>query len=139
MLKNLPSEGVKSRLCPLIAFDQIVGGKYKLRILWVLSKGPKRYGEIQRSLVLACQGKPVTPRILSRELRDLVERGLIGRKAFPEVPPRVEYTLARAGTTLLPVIEEIINWGIGGHHEAIVRHSAALAARASRDKAQSPA
>lgn len=62
MLKSLPSERVKSRLCPLIAFDQIVGGKYKLRILWVLSKGPKRYGEIQRSLVLACQGNPVTPR-----------------------------------------------------------------------------
>jgi DNA-binding HxlR family transcriptional regulator len=131
-------ETPKSRLCPLIAFNQIVGGKYKLRILWVLSKGPKRYGEIQRSLVLACQGKSVTPRILSRELKDLVERGLIGRKAFPEVPPRVEYTLARAGATLLPVIEEIIRWGIGGHHEAIVRHSAVHAARASRAKAQSP-
>lgn len=67
----------KPRFCPLIAFDQIVGGKYKLRILWVLSKGSKRYGEIQRSLVLACHGKPVTPRILSRELKEMAARGLI--------------------------------------------------------------
>jgi DNA-binding HxlR family transcriptional regulator len=56
-----------------------VGGKYKLRILWVLSKGSKRYGEIQRSLVLACQGKPVTA--------------------------RVEYTLTPAGATVGPVVD----------------------------------
>ena len=117
----------KPRLCPLIAFDQIVGGKYKLRILWVLSKGSKRYGEIQRSLVLACQGKPVTPRILSRELKELAARGLVRRTAFPEIPPRVEYALTRAGATVSPVIDEIIRWGLAGHHEAIIRRSGKIA------------
>ncbi len=112
----------KPRLCPLIAFDQIAGGKYKLRILWLLSKGPKRYGEIQRSLVLACQGKPVTPRILSRELKELAARGLIERTAFPQVPPRVEYALTAAGATVGPIMDEIIRWGLAGHHEAIMRH-----------------
>jgi DNA-binding HxlR family transcriptional regulator len=122
----------KPRLCPLIAFDQIAGGKYKLRILWVLSKGSMRYGEIQRSLVLACQGKPVTPRILSRELKELAARGLIQRKAFPQVPPRVEYTLAPAGATVGPVIDEIIRWGLAGHHEAITRRSGTDATKGPR-------
>ncbi len=121
-LEGLAMNSAKPRLCPLIAFDQIVGGKYKLRILWLLSKGPKRYGEIQRSLVLACQGKPVTPRILSRELKELTTRGLIHRASFPQVPPRVEYTLTAPGATVGPIMDEIIRWGLAGHHEAIMRH-----------------
>ncbi len=52
--------------------------------------------------MLACHGKPVTPRILSRELKEMAVRGLIQRKAFPDVPPRVEYTLTPAGATLGP-------------------------------------
>ena len=98
----------------------------------MLTKDSKRYGEIQRSLVLACQGKPVAPRILSRELKGLAARGLIHRKAFPEVSPRVEYTLTRAGTTVSPVIDEIIRWGLAGHHEAIIRRSRTIATQNSR-------
>jgi DNA-binding HxlR family transcriptional regulator len=105
------------RLCPLIAFDQIAGGKYKLRILWELLRGPRRYGELRRSVVVACQGKPVTPRILSRELKELEKRGLIRRKQYPVVPPRVEYRLTEFGTHLAPVIHEIIAWGMTGAHE----------------------
>ncbi len=112
----------KPRLCPLIAFDQIVGGKYKLRILWLLSKGQTRYGEIQRSLVLACQGKAVTPRILSRELKELAARGLIQRTQFQQMPPRVKYALTDAGATVGPIMDEIIRWGLAGHHEAIMHH-----------------
>ena len=106
------------RLCPLIAFDQIAGGKYKLRTLWVLSKGPRRYGEIRKSLVTACQGKPVTPRILSRELKELERRGLVHRKQYPVVPPKVEYRLTELGMRLAPVIRQIIKWGHTGAHEA---------------------
>jgi DNA-binding HxlR family transcriptional regulator len=111
------------RLCPLIAFDQIVGGKYKLRTLWVLTSGPKRYGEIRKSLVIACQGKPVTPRILSRELKELQKRKLIKRKQYPTVPPKVEYTLTELGARLTPVITHIIKWGMTGAHEEILRAS----------------
>lgn len=111
------------RLCPLIAFDQIVGGKYKLRTLWVLTGGPKRYGEIRKSLVIACQGKPVTPRILSRELKELQKRKLIKRKQYPTVPPKVEYTLTELGARLTPVITHIIKWGMTGAHEEILRAS----------------
>lgn len=108
------------RLCPLIAFDQILGGKYKLRTLWVLIGGTRRYGEIRRSLVVACQGKPVTPRILSRELKQLQQRGLISRKEYPGVPPKVEYRLTDRGRALAPVIRQIIKWGTTGAHETIL-------------------
>ena len=109
------------RLCPLIAFDQIVGGKYKLRTLWVLTSGPKRYGEIRKSLVIACQGKPVTPRILSRELKELQKRKLITRRQYPVVPPKVEYSLTELGARLTPIITNIIKWGMTGAHEESLR------------------
>ena len=109
------------RLCPLIAFDQQAGGKYKLRILWELSKGTRRYGVLRTSLVMACQGKPVTPRILSRELKDLEQRGFIHRKQYPVVPPKVEYSLTERGAGLIPVIHQIIRWGLTGAHEVSPR------------------
>ena len=109
------------RLCPLIAFDQQAGGKYKLRILWELSKGPKRYGVLRNSLVIACQGKPVTPRILSRELKELEKRGFIHRKQYRVVPPKVEYSLTEHGSGLIPIIQRIIRWGLTGAHEAPAR------------------
>jgi DNA-binding HxlR family transcriptional regulator len=89
----------------------------------VLTSGPKRYGEIRKSLVIACQGKPVTPRILSRELKELQKRKLIKRKQYPTVPPKVEYTLTELGARLTPVITHIIKWGMTGAHEEILRAS----------------
>ena len=109
------------RLCPLIAFDEIVGGKYKLRTLWVLMHGPRRYGEIRKSLVIACQGKPVTPRILSRELKELAKRGLIARKQHEGLPPKVEYRLTERGEQLIPIVRQVIKWGLTGAHEVILR------------------
>ncbi len=124
------------RLCPLIAFDQIAGGKYKLRALWVLGRGVSRYGEIRRSLVVACQGKAVTPRILSRELKELAARGLVERTEWPGVPPKVEYALTDLGRSLLPIIDEIIRWGLAGSHEAIL--AAAVAPRGRPTAPSSP-
>ncbi len=98
--------------CPLIAFNQAAGGKYKMRILWELIKGPRRYGELRRSAVIAGQGKPVTPRILSRELKELAKRGLIHRKQYPVVPPKVEYSLTALGKSIIPVIKQIVKWGL---------------------------
>jgi DNA-binding HxlR family transcriptional regulator len=115
------STGKSGRLCPLIAFDQQAGGKYKLRILWELSKGAKRYGVLRNSIVIACQGKPVTPRVLSRELKDLEQRGFIHRKQYPVVPPKVEYSLTEHGGGLIPIIHQIIRWGLTGAHEVTPR------------------
>jgi DNA-binding HxlR family transcriptional regulator len=78
------------RLCPAIAFNKIVGGRYKLHILCVLHRGPLRFGEIGRSLVKGGLGTPITPRVLSRELKEMTEWGLISRKDYGTVPRKVE-------------------------------------------------
>lgn len=98
--------------CPLIAFSLAAGGKYKMRILWELKDGPRRYGELRKSAIVAAGGTPVTPRVLSRELKELDARGLIHRKQYPVVPPKVEYKLTKLGKSLMPVIKEIVKWGM---------------------------
>lgn len=108
------------RLCPAVGFSLIVGGKYKLRILWALNKRPHRYGEIRTSLLKGSLGKPVTPRVLSRELKELQQRGLIDRKQFEVVPPKVEYSLTDRGKGLVPVLDAIVEWGLTGAHEEIL-------------------
>ena len=113
-------DGREIRLCPTIAFDRICGGRYKLRILLILRRGSKRYGEIGRGLLRGTMGSPITPRILSRELRDLAAWGLISRKAWPVVPPKVEYTLTERGRDLLPIVDAITDWGMTGVHEEIL-------------------
>ena len=116
-------------LCPAIAFNKIVGGRYKLHILCVLHRGPLRFGEIGRSLVKGGLGKPITPRILSRELKDMTELGLLHREEYPVVPKKVEYSLAPPGKALLPILSEIVRWGATGAHEAILGTSDSRVAR----------
>src|SRR5438309_11907114 len=103
-------QGEKS--CPLIAFSQAAGGKYKMRILWELKQGSRRYGELRRSAIVAGRGTPVTPRVLSRELKELQARGLIHRKQYPVVPPKVEYSLTALGKSLIPLVKQIVKWGL---------------------------
>src|SRR5215472_8518245 len=92
--------------CPLAAFLQAAGGEYKMRILWELKDGPRRYGALRRSAIVAARGAPVTPRTLSRELKELHGRGLIHRKQYPVVPPKVEYSLTALGKSLIPVVRQ---------------------------------
>ena len=114
---KMPSE---LRLCPALGFSQIVGGKYKLRILWVLIQRPHRYGEIRASLLKGTLGKSVTPRVLSRELKELQQRGLIARKQYDGLPLKVEYSLTELGRGLRPVLDSIVQWGLTGVHEEIL-------------------
>jgi DNA-binding HxlR family transcriptional regulator len=97
--------------CPVVRFNAIVAGKYKLRILWELRAGAKRYSEIGRALQDATGGQPITPRVLSRELKELTVNELISRKQFPGVPPRVEYKLTPSGRALSGVLRAICRWG----------------------------
>lgn len=100
------------RPCPLVAFQRVVAGKYKLRLLWALSFGPMRYGDLRRSLVAATMGDNPTPRTLSRELKELAARGLITRTEYPGVPPKVEYRLTPLGESIQPLLLEIGRWGV---------------------------
>lgn len=98
--------------CPVAAFQKMISGKYKLRIVWDLQDGPRRYGEIRIGLLRGSEGSSeIAPRVLSRELKALTEAGLIDRKDYGVVPPKVEYRLTRKGRSFVPVIAAIRNWG----------------------------
>src|ERR1700716_4340691 len=98
--------------CPVAAFQKMISGKYKLRIVWDLKEGPLRYGEIRTGLLRGSDGtSEIAPRVLSRELKALTESGLIDRKDYGVVPPKVEYRLTRKGKSLIAVISAIRNWG----------------------------
>ena len=98
--------------CPVAAFQKMISGKYKLRIVWDLQHGPRRYGEIRSGLLRGLDGTAeIAPRVLSRELKALTETGLIDRRDYGVVPPKVEYRLTRKGKSFIPVIAAIRNWG----------------------------
>jgi DNA-binding HxlR family transcriptional regulator len=84
---------------------QRIGGKYKGRILWVLRDGLLRYGELSRAIV------GITPKMLTQTLKELEADGLITRKVYPEVPPKVEYSLTETGKELIPFISQMRSWG----------------------------
>ena len=98
--------------CPVAAFQKMISGKYKLRIMWDLKEGPLRYGEIRSGLLRGADGtQEIAPRVLSRELKALTRTGLIDRKDYAVVPPKVEYRLTRKGQSFIPVIAAIRKWG----------------------------
>lgn len=98
--------------CPVTAFQRMISGKYKLRIVWDLKDGPRRYGEIRSGLLRGSDGtQEIAPRVLSRELKALARTGLIDRKDYGVVPPKVEYRLTRKGRSFVPVISAIRRWG----------------------------
>jgi len=116
---------------PEYGLPEIIRGKYKLRILWDLQQGARRFGEIRKRLNLGVTDpKEVAPRVLSRELRSLAELGLVHRRAYEAIPPRVEYRLTPLGRSLLPVISKILEWGTR-HPSCGLMPRRALAVRSS--------
>jgi DNA-binding HxlR family transcriptional regulator len=98
--------------CPVLAFQKLISGKYKVRILWDLQGGPLRYSEIRRGLLRGAAGTAeIAPRVLSRELKALTQAGLIDRKDYGVVPPKVEYRLTRVGRSFVPIVAAIRRWG----------------------------
>ena len=90
--------------CPVATLLMLIGTKWKVLIIRDLLTGTKRFGELQRSV--GCSQK-----VLTDNLRELENNGLISRKVYPEVPPRVEYSMTKLGTTLSPVLESMATWG----------------------------
>jgi DNA-binding HxlR family transcriptional regulator len=98
--------------CPVASFQKMISGKYKLRLLWDLQDGPRRYGELRTGLLRGAEGtQEIAPRVLSRELKALAASGLIARKDYGVMPPKVEYRLTPMGRSFIPVIAEIRKWG----------------------------
>lgn len=99
--------------CPVHGIQRIISGKYKLRIIWDLQHGPRRYGEIRKQLLTGIPGtKAVTPRVLSGELKNLVQVGLLKRTDRRVLPKIVEYELTTLGESLVPVISVMHKWGV---------------------------
>ena len=92
--------------CPGGITLSLIGGKYKVVILWYLfDKKILRYGELQKIL------KGVTAKMLIQQLRELEEDGLVKRKVYPVVPPKVEYSLTELGESIIPILLEMKKWG----------------------------
>jgi len=100
-------------VCPASRFQQMVSGKYKLRILWGLQDGWRRYSEIKKGLLTGSfDTKEIAPRVLGRELKALVTMGMLERKDHHVLPLKVQYRLTRKGRSFLPVIAVIHKWGV---------------------------
>lgn len=91
--------------CPVEACLEIIGGKWKAVILFHLLGGTKRFNELRRLL------PKVTQRMLTRQLRELEEDKLVERVVYPEVPPKVEYSLSEFGTSVEPILRMLQKWG----------------------------
>ena len=91
--------------CPVCATADIICGKWTILVIRDLAEGRSRFCELERSLA------GISPRTLSLRLRALEEQGIVERDTYPEVPPRVEYSLTEKGEALVPLIEDMRRYG----------------------------
>ena len=99
-------------VCPASKFQKMVSGKYKLRVLWGLQNGWRRYSDIKTGLLTGnADSKEIAPRVLSRELKTLVTMGMVERRDHQVLPLKVEYRLTHKGRTFVPIIAVIHKWG----------------------------
>lgn len=91
--------------CPIEATIGLIGGKWKALIIDHLTKGTLRFNELQKMM------PKITPKMLTQQLRELEEDGLIARRVYPVVPPKVEYELTEFGKTVLPILDAMCEWG----------------------------
>ena len=92
--------------CPITATVDVIGGKWKPIVIWVLLDGPKRFGELHKSI------PGMALKVLSRQLKELEGDHIVTRKVFPEVPPRVEYSLTEKGQSLSGIMHALAKWSV---------------------------
>ncbi|MEU2256237.1 helix-turn-helix domain-containing protein [Nocardia xishanensis] len=92
-------------VCGMSVAIDVVGGKWKLHLMWVLGAGPQRFGEIRRLL------EGVSEKVLAENLRQLESSGVVHREVYPEIPPRVEYSLTPIGHELAAALRPLEEWG----------------------------
>ncbi|ACN98832.1 winged helix-turn-helix transcriptional regulator [Sulfurihydrogenibium azorense] len=92
--------------CPIEITLNIISGKWKFLIIKELIDGPKRFSQLNRSI------KGINQRMLTKQLRELEREGIIERKVYPQIPPKVEYSLTDLGEKLHPVLLTLHQWGV---------------------------
>ena len=98
MKKDLPN-------CPVETTLMLISDRWKVLIIRDLLDGTKRFGELKRSI------GSISQKVLTANLRSMEESGLLTRKVYPEVPPRLEYTLTQTGYSLKPILDAMLKWG----------------------------
>jgi DNA-binding HxlR family transcriptional regulator len=96
----------ETEICPVEYTLEVIGGKWKCVLLWHLRNRVRRFNELRRLLPGATQ------KVLTSQLRQLERDGLIARKIYPEVPPKVEYSITPYGASLSPLLELMCHWGL---------------------------
>lgn len=91
--------------CPVETTLTLIGDKWKVLIIRDLLTGTKRFGELKKSM------GTVSQKVLTAQLRDMEDNGLISRRVYAEVPPRVEYALTELGFSLKPLLDAMVTWG----------------------------
>lgn len=95
----------KEYKCGIDVTLAVVGGKWKASILWHLAHGTMRFSDLQR------QFSATTRKMLTQQLRELEADGLVHREVYPQVPPKVEYSLTEKGRSIYPILERMCDWG----------------------------
>ena len=95
---------IKENDSPTTAAIKLIGGKWKLCILWQLSQKKMRFGELQRSI------GGITQQMLSKQLKEMAEDNLVNRKVYEVIPPKVEYSLTPYGRSGIPVLTSLCEW-----------------------------
>jgi DNA-binding HxlR family transcriptional regulator len=91
---------------PIEATLDVIGGKWKLLVIYQLKDGTLRFNQLLNKV------QPrITQRMLTKELRELEKDGLVTRKVYPQVPPKVEYSLTKRGHSLIPILDQLCDWG----------------------------
>lgn len=96
---------VSQKSCSLRDVLEIIGGKWAMPMIYILSKGKMRFKELERSV------EGINTRMLVKELKNMETNGIVTREVFATVPPTVEYTLTEKGQKLVPIIVSLHNWG----------------------------
>lgn len=91
--------------CPVETTLMLISDRWKVLIIRDLLTGTKRFGELKKSI------GSISQKVLTSKLRSMEETGLLSRKVYPEVPPRVEYTLTETGYSLKPILDAMVEWG----------------------------
>lgn len=91
--------------CPVDLTLSVIGGRWKGLVLWNLREGPRRFGELKRILVT------INDKMLTQVLRELEASGVVSRKVYEVIPPKVEYDLTKEGKNLLPIMQLMSDWG----------------------------
>lgn len=99
MMKTLPA-------CPVETTLSLISDRWKVLILRELFLGTRRFGELKKAL------NGISQKVLTENLKDMAEQGLISRRVYAEVPPRVEYSLTPLGESLRPVLRAMFDWGV---------------------------